>query len=170
MARLTPPAIEDLAAFSGQNESIYTDYADTCLSQATLLFELASGLDEYPDAGTPDGDLASNAICEMADALYLRLPFRKVLGSPFSSESIGSYSYSKLAPLVAQGIPTGLGWFDMAITRLGVEGGTAGLLWGTSIAAFENDADIELNDLGHREFVGPEDIDRGGPGFVGISI
>jgi hypothetical protein len=163
MARLIPPTLTELAAFTGQTEESYSDFITTALSQATILFELATGLDTYPDAGTPNYDLSQNAICEMADALYLRLPFRKVVNSPFSSESIGSYSYSKLTPLVAQGIPTGLGWFDMAVQLLAIDGPSVGVVSWTSVSAFENDQTIVRNSADHLELVGPEDVDLGYP-------
>ena len=96
MARLTVPDVEDLANFSGRDESSYEIFAEEALKQATLLFELSSCLDSLPSFGSPDYELCRNAILEMADKLYLGQLYAKAKASPFQSETIGSYSYSKV--------------------------------------------------------------------------
>lgn len=150
MARLSPPTTATLAAFTGDAEGDYTAFAATALSQATILFEIATTLEEYPDAGTVNYDAVLNGICDMADALYKRRPFRAVLSNPFTSESIGSYSYSKMSQMVSMGLPTGVGWFDLAVAQVGL----IDEFQEESTTMFEDD-DIYIID-GEREFVGPE--------------
>ena len=111
--------INDLSDFSGRSTTEYSNsgYVVTALSQATLLFKLGTCLgNNFPDDATM-ASLARLAILSMADAIYLSQPFQKILSNPFSSETIGSYSYSKVAGAVMGGIPTGISWFDMAIAK-----------------------------------------------------
>ena len=56
----------------------------------------------------------------MADAIESVQKYQKVLRSPFNSETIGSYSYSKLTSAVSAGLPTGVSWFDIGIGELSV--------------------------------------------------
>jgi len=119
LALLTPSlTVTDLSNFSGRAVSEYTAFASTAIAQASLLFQIASGLDSMP-SDQPQLSTANNGILSMADALYLTQPYQAAINSPFQSESIGSYSYSKAQASVTAGIPTGVGWFDLAVQTLG---------------------------------------------------
>jgi hypothetical protein len=115
------PTLAWLAQFTGRPEASYTQFAEQALQQATLLFSMTTGVRDYPD----DDDLkqlAVNAILEMADAIYLEQPNAQINASPFASETIGSYSYSRTAAnastIAARVEPTGLFWWDLAVANL----------------------------------------------------
>lgn len=131
--------VSDLVSFSGRLTSDYSGYAATALKQAILLFKLGTCLNEFPDDAIK-AELAQTAILAMADAIYLAQPFQSVLSNPFSSETIGSYSYSKVAGAVAGALPTGITWFDIAVSQLGVCELTDHVPSGGGIEIFENDA------------------------------
>lgn len=122
MAAFPTFSITDLSNFSGRSASEYVNaaYAPSAIAQATLLFKLGTCLgDRWPDDPTM-AELARMAILSMADAIYLVQPFQTILSNPFSSETIGSYSYSKVSGAVMGGLPTGIGWFDVALNKLSV--------------------------------------------------
>jgi hypothetical protein len=110
----------DLVTYSARPAESYRDaQVATALAQATLLFKIGTCLAALPDE--PDkAELAKMAILAYADHIVLSLPHAKALASPFNSESLGSYSYSKSAGAVAKGEKTGVFWFDLAIERLSV--------------------------------------------------
>lgn len=149
----------DLVTFSGRLASDYSEYAATALKQATLLFKLGTCLKEFPDDEIK-AELASTAILAMADAIYLAQPFQAVLSNPFSSETIGSYSYSKVAGAVAGALPTGITWFDIAVSQLGVCELTDSVPTGGGIEIFENDA-LFANGMhtGNVRMLAPQDLD-----------
>lgn len=151
---------QDLADFSGRSVATYPDYATTsALPQATLLFKIGTCLADWPE-DVIDADLARMAILSMADAIVLSQPHQKVLSNPFNSETIGSYSYSKVSGAVATGLPTGIMWFDMALSRLGVCDLAAGLSAGGAIEVFEHDAAFTGgNHAGNVRMLSPQDLD-----------
>jgi len=118
---LTAPNVGDLADFAGTVAADYSTFATTALEQATLLFEDATGLEEYPDSDR-NRQIAYNGICEMAQKIYDSQAYAAVVNTPFQSETIGSYSYSKAAKAVSAGTSTGVLWFDLAVSRLSVKG------------------------------------------------
>lgn len=123
---LTAPLVADLAVFTGRPEPSLGDYAEQALDQAALMFTIGTKLTDYPD--DPDkAKLARYAILEMADRLLLEQPFALIKANPFQSETMGSYSYSRstqTAKTVAQGLKTGLFWWDTAIDELALAGQT----------------------------------------------
>lgn len=150
---------QDLSDFSGRSTTTYPDYATTsALPQAILLFKIGTCLADFPT--DPIGaELAKMAILAMADAIVLSQPHQKVLANPFSSETIGSYSYSKVASAVSSGLPTGISWFDMAIGHLSVCDTANGFVSGGAIEVFENDGDFAAGQHADNvEFLSPEDI------------
>lgn len=157
--------IPDLSVFSGRPVAEYTNttYAATAISQAMLLFKLGTCLNEWPDDAML-AELAKQAVLSMADAIYLVQPFQTQLSNPFSSETIGSYSYSKVAGAVMGGLPTGIGWFDLALTKLSVcefEVGTVVPGMGGGIEVFDDDGLFTTGDLpGNMKFLSPEDLNR----------
>lgn len=116
---LPVPTVADLAEFTGRDEDDFGDFAAQALTQATLLLSLVTMRTELPD----DADLAQlavNAILEMADRLYLEQPYAATKAAPYTSEHIGSYSYSK-GSLFAQAREkkdTGLLWWELALDEL----------------------------------------------------
>src|SRR5687767_11870516 len=113
------PTVAELANFSGRAEASYLPYASTALLQAALLFTLVTGISDPPD-DADQAQLINNAIMDMADDIYLKQPFRAVIASPKSSETIGSYSYTigSAAFKAMTGDVTGLMWWDLALSIL----------------------------------------------------
>lgn len=153
---LPVPTKDDLAEFTGRAADTYSDFADQALAQATLLFSVITKRDEYPDDA--DGrQLAVNAILELADRIYLEQPHQVTKASPFSSESIGSYSYSKnVLAQSKQGERTGLFWWDLAIDELTLVGRS--LVMSGSVSVLERDDLYIDGDDGRRYVLGPADF------------
>ncbi len=160
------PEVADLANYSGRPAGSYTAWAPEALAQSTLLFVLITELQVPPDkiADPVKANLALNAICEMADDIYLKQQYVPLMAKPVQSETIGSYTYNKglgafretPAFLKAQiGHYTGLIWWDLAVREFG------GVLRTESgaISVFDRSADIELDDTGRIVFLGPADKD-----------
>ena len=121
---LPVPTVQDLADFTGRPVTAYPAFASSALAQATLLFQTLTHLDSFP-TDADKRQLAINAIVEMADRIVLEQPYAQVKSSPFQTETIGSYSYSKSTPstkTAQQGARTGLFWWDLAIDELMVAG------------------------------------------------
>lgn len=116
---LAAPTVADLAQFTGRGNDSFSAFADQTLAQATLLFSLITHRTAYPDDPALAA-LAKNAIMEMASRMYLEQGYAETLASPFQSETIGSYSYSKslTATKAQNGLMTGLLWWDLAIDEL----------------------------------------------------
>ena len=149
----------DLAAYSGRDVASYSSYATQAVTQATLLFKLATCLKEFPEDEMSQ-QIASFAILAMADAIVLVQPYQEVLSNPFTSESIGSYSYSKMASKVSSGLPTGVSWFDTAVFQIGVCDLNSDVLSGGGIEVFEFDGVFASGIRGNNtRFLSPQDID-----------
>lgn len=162
MAAYPEFTVNDLADFSGRDVSEYTNtgYAATAIAQAMLLFKLGTCLgDNWPDDPTMAA-LAKMAVLSMADAIYLVQPFQKILSNPFSSETIGSYSYSKVAGAVMGGLPTGIMWFDMAMSKLSICDITDSISMGGGIQVFEDDGLFAQGRGNNVQFLSPEDLNR----------
>jgi hypothetical protein len=153
---LPVPTVADLAAFSDREEASLSGYASISLTQATLLFSIVTKLTEMP-TDADQAMLATNAILEMAERIYLEKPYSASRASPYHSETIGSYSYSKgsTAALARLGQTTGLFWWDLAIDELSLPGTTD--IDTSSIAVFERH-DIYLDSEGDRFVVGPSEL------------
>lgn len=156
---LPVPTLDYLALFTGREASSYSPFAEQALTQATLMFATVTKLQDWPD----DADLTQvgvNGILQMADRLYLEQPFAPSKASPFSSETIGSYSYSKQAPTLTQsralnGELTGLFWWDLAVRELSQEPST--LVESGSIAVIDRGIS-HLAATGEPVIVGPADL------------
>jgi hypothetical protein len=151
---LPVPSISDLATFTGRDASTFSGYADEALAQATLLFTIVTKLDAYP-ADADQETLAINAILEMADRIYLEQPYATSKASPFASETIGSYSYSKLFNQAKTGMQLGLFWWDLALDELNQAGRTR--VTSGSVSALERD--LRLGDDGRMYVLGPNELD-----------
>lgn len=149
----------DLAKFSGRPEASYKgDYPETALSQALLLFKLGTCLAGLPDDPTK-AELARMGILAMADDIFLKQKYQQVSASPFSSESIGSYSYSKRAQQASQGEETGVMWFDLAVGQLGECERNDGISSGGGIEVFEHDATFVQGAGENVRMLSPKDLD-----------
>ncbi len=117
---ITGVVVTDLARFTGRAVATFTDFAAEALTQATLLFSLNTTVVDDP-SDTNELALTRYAILQMADHIYLEQPHARAKASPFNSETIGSYSYSKgsaAARALAGDKSTGLMWWDLAMQRL----------------------------------------------------
>jgi hypothetical protein len=147
---LVPPTIGELSSFSGRSSVTFSEYADEALAQATLLFYLATDLEEYPE--NPQLlRLAKNGILSMADKIYLSQPYQEASASPFQSETIGSYSYSRITAAVKKGDATGVMWFDLAVNKL--KGGGSGIGDSGSIQGMEWDG-LAVGPDGRAKIIG----------------
>lgn len=154
---LPAPTLAYLAQFTGRAESSFTDFADQALVQATLLFSVITKRTEYPDDADA-AQLAINAICEMADRIYLEQPYQAAKATPYTSETIGSYSYAKggYAAKAKDGQRTGLFWWDLAIDELSLA--ERSTVTSGSVSALERDH-IYLDGDGDRFVIGPAEVD-----------
>ncbi len=166
---LPVPTIAYLAQFTGRPEESFGIYADQALVQATLLFSLATDLEDYPDREDHQ-TLAINAILEMADRIYLEQPYQTAKASPYQSESIGSYSYAKgsTAARAKEGQPTGLMWWDLAIDELALA--DRSIVASSSVSVFERDA-ISTDADDNRLVVSPGELAAADPtGYVNAEL
>jgi len=139
------PTISQLAAYSGRPEPSYTTFANSALLQATLIWTTLTEVTD-PSALDPDDQmLADNGILAYADWIYLRQPYQQAIAGPFTSESIGSYSYAKAAGEVARnaqateviGESTGVVMFDLSVRMLARRTRAGGVFTG-QVEVFEN--------------------------------
>ncbi len=147
---LVPPTVAELAAFSGRESNTFGQFASEALAQATLLFYLATQLETYPTDSNLN-QLARYGILDMADKIYLSQPYQEASASPFQSETIGSYSYSKSVSAVKKGDATGVMWFDMAVDKLKADG--SGIGASGSIVGMEYDG-LGVTDSGKMKIIG----------------
>ena len=150
---LPAPTLAYLAQFTGRAESSFTAFADQALVQATLLFSVITKRTEYPDDADA-AQLAINAICEMADRIYLEQPYQAAKATPYTAETIGSYSYAKgsYAAKAKDGQRTGLFWWDLAIDELSLA--ERSIVASGSLSAMERDH-VYTDGDGNRYVVGP---------------
>lgn len=146
--------LADLADYSGRPEASYTSYTTQALAQASLLFKFASCLTDWP-SDADEAELAKYAILSLADIIFLSQPFAATLATPFISETIGSYSYSKAVNAIRAGTPLGISWFDLAVERLGIceiEGPLSSDHGSFTEGFYYTDSD------GYKQILGPEDF------------
>lgn len=151
---LAPPTVAELAAFTGRASNSFGQFADQALAQATLLFYIATDLDAYP-SDVSLTMLVKNGILDMADKIYLSQPYQEASASPFQSETIGSYSYTKAVASVKKGDSTGIMWFDLAVNKLKASG--SGIAAHGSIQGMEYDG-LEYASDGSSKIAGASGI------------
>lgn len=147
---LAPPTVAELATFSGRASNTFGEYAIEALAQATLLFYLATEIDGYPD-DVNLRTLSKYGILSMADKIYLSQPYQEASASPYQSETIGSYSYSRTVAAVKKGDATGVMWFDLAVNKL--KAGGSGIGASGSIQGMEYDG-LETTSDGRSRIIG----------------
>lgn len=145
---LAPPTVDDLQGFS--NEEFPDDsheFLGTLLQGATDAIWIFTGMDEYPS----DARLARItrfAIMDLALWLQSQAEHRTEINSPFSSERIGSYSYSKMQQ-AQRGEDTGIYWLNLLFMALKAPGTDGGASWVDSERVFNP----EGHDFATQEFV-----------------
>jgi len=165
---LAVPSVANLAAFTGRAESSFTGFATQALTQATLLFSVVTRLTDFPTGTDPDTrQLAINAILEMADRIYLEQPYAAAKSTPYSSETIGSYSYAKgsTAAKAKDRQPTGLLWWDLAVDELSLP--ERSIVASGSIAVDHTAVYCDAD--GNRYVLGPDQTDTG-PDWLGADV
>jgi hypothetical protein len=170
---LTVPSVADLATFTGADPASYTSYANAALAQSTLLFMIRSEIYEQSEVDAMPAynqQLEKNGILSMADSIYLQQPYRSVKATPFQTETIGSYTYSKpieygrgsAASLALKGEQTGIMWFDLAIQML-AKRDVAGGVYAGQLQCFElSDSSVQVMvnaQTGQLWLQGPADRD-----------
>lgn len=99
-------------AFSSKEE----EWADNALERATDLMQLAIGRDQEDPTDELTARLVKEGIIAMAHMLFSTGgEDRENIYSPYSSERLGSYSYSKAQRAVAGSLDTGVPEFDTAV-------------------------------------------------------
>lgn len=162
-----------LVNFTGRTSSAFQQsYVETsAIPQAVLLFKLATCITD-PDALTADERLLVDyAILAMADALQLEAKNRLAASTPFNSESLGSYSYSKTAQAIQRGDETGIMWFDQAVSSIGQCDSSDGDFQRGGIEVSESDGVFTSGYLsGNVRLVPTAEQDAGSYGFDPNSI
>lgn len=113
---LTPPSVSDLETHAHYDTgSLNVTWAGDVLQIATDLFQIATGIDDTP-TDTFEKRMYTLGVLAMAHALYVRFGDREAIYSPFSSERLGSYSYS-IASAKSNNSPitTGVDLFDFVV-------------------------------------------------------
>lgn len=150
-----------LADFTGRPlASFPSPYVEaSAIPQALLLFKLGTCLASPDDLTDDQKQLVDFAVLSMADAIHLVAPYQTAIASPFNSETIGSYSYSKVAKAVQKGDDTGIAWFDMAIDQLSVCEDIASGFMSGGIEIFEHDGRFTDGSIGSNvRFLSPDDF------------
>ena len=147
---LTPPTTTELQTFTGRTG--YSSFVTQALAQSTLLFEVLTGLTEYP-ADASLLQLAKNGILEFADFAYNSQPYQTQKANPMQSETIGAYSYSKAIQAAKKGIETGIFWFDLAVRKLKTKDASEVGFGSISM----DEWDHIISEDGYYKFVGPEE-------------
>ena len=140
------PDTEELDEFSHDETAQFSDdQKELALQQAGDLLFIATEYDETPD------DLRliriiKYGLMDMAWSLLVQTENKSEIFSPFSSERIGSYSYSKALSRIANGQDSGVAWFDRLLGYLGTLGlvATSAISWGSAESVFTQPYDEAL--------------------------
>ncbi len=116
--------LEDLQGYTGATKQDYSAFAPEALRQATFMFKIATCLKEWPD-DEDNAQLAEYAVLSMASFLVMKQPWAEIENYPLTSEVTMSHSWTRSAGMammnkLKSGEDTGVFWFDMAVSRLGV--------------------------------------------------
>lgn len=137
MALVPPPAPEDLDTFShGATDVFDAAQKSQAIDMAASLFWMATGLTEYTDVEEVD-KIIKWGLLDMAWSLLVKTENKTEQLSGYSSERIGSYSYSMAQKQIQSGHWTGVEWFAAAIMLLLNATDGAGAVWSTTEHVFE---------------------------------
>lgn len=135
---LTLPETEELDQFSlGSTDIFEVDQKRDAIQQAADLLYLATGVTDDPQDATPQQMRILNwGLMDMAWKLLVTTENKPEINSPYSSETIGSYSYAKqAASAIMNGMLTGVTWFDALVKMLaGIN--NEGVVWSSSEHVF----------------------------------
>lgn len=133
----------------------------SAIPQSVLLFKLGTCILDPEQLNPDEQQLVDFAILSMSDAIHLAAPYQTALASPFNSESIGSYSYSKTAKAVQDGKDTGVMWFDLAIRQLSVCEADSGDVVSGGIEMFEHDGVYVAGSISRNvQYLSPADLSQ----------
>ncbi len=136
---LTPPTPDQIATF--RNEELATEeipYIVNVAQQATDAVWATTGLEDDP-SDERTARVLLNALCQFSLWLMAQDEHRDEINSPFSSERIGSYSYSKLQQ-AQNGEETGIFWLDLLFRMLNSISNSSDMLsWSNSEHVFNPD-------------------------------
>jgi hypothetical protein len=124
---LAVPTVEEMlvhAHRTGIDDNEDVLWYEDALQRSTDLKAASAEIDEYP-TDEVNARIVKTGILAMAYAIFVRTDTKDAAYSPFSSERIGSYSYSKMQSAAKEGA-TGVEEFDFAIYTLRAESVTAG--------------------------------------------
>lgn len=114
---ITVPDSDDLLVemrMTAWANSADEEYAELILQRSADLFVIATGVTD-----DPDDDLSvrimESGILAMSHALWVRSKDANAVLSPFQSERLGSYSYTKMMQMVQSKGLTGIDGFDAAV-------------------------------------------------------
>lgn len=162
--------VQDLADFATMEvEEFVAEYSNTHITQASLLLRIATCL-KTPPSDTFQLDIWKNAVLDMALKLDISSQYRTAKYSPYSSETIGSYSYTIALSKIKGGEGTGVEWFDIAVGQLGVCDvmGNTGAHSSGGIEVFEHDGSFVPGYLpGNERLLSPKDIGKYPPFSLG---
>lgn len=136
---LVIPTTSDLQLWL--EDSTITDAQATLgIRNAINLLYAATGIlwDDIPpmlEGNAQFEEIAKNGILDMAAWLLNYTVFSATLSAPFTSEHIGSYSYSKsrnAMELITMGMPAGVMWFDILVKMLLALHGSSVVLAGST--------------------------------------
>lgn len=108
--------VETLLTFE---EEGYSDQDALDLAQGLLEDAVPCLSKIYADLPSADKKMAKYGVLEMAKYIKLDYLNFEAATSPFQSETLGSYTYNKMARSVLAQTATGVPGFDRAVTRLG---------------------------------------------------
>jgi hypothetical protein len=166
------PTLEEYAAYLSVDPATLGAKDTQALTQSAFLLGFLTGCGEKPSAD-PCKTLFENGIFNMAQYMAATQQYVAVVASPFQSETIGSYSYSKgFRNALLQGLAggprsqTGVFWFDLAVSECGC-GEEISLVSSDAITVFEHE-NVRTDSEGRRWVLGPADA-GGAAGWLGGS-
>lgn len=154
----TPKELADWKQVNVEDLGAPVELVQFYLQLSADLLVLATGITTAPGPNTPISRLVRAGILDTAWYIGTTKESQDEIFSPFSSEHLGSYSYSKLAKAVQQGDDTGVAFFDLAVQYLtdslkddtdgaGIGGGSESVYWAPmprARAQMVYDRDIDL--------------------------
>lgn len=147
---LTVPEIAELALFMNV-ATVEDPRGYMALQQATVLMGTTLGLTEDYTGDSDGAQLMKWGILDMAWNLLVSYDNREELYTPYTSERVGSYSYSKIVNATSKGELTGVPFFDQAIAYLTavLNGGTVGSVKSENVMHPDGatEAEIEAREL-----------------------
>ena len=153
---LPAPSLADLQTFKGGDpyDTSETSHIDMMLEQATLAVWLDTGLEDYP-TDTRAAQVVKYAIMDLTLWLLAQEESRDEINSPFSSERIGSYSYSKMQAARKDG-SSGIYWLDRLFQMLSGTDGEASPAWAYSENVFSPCGDTYVDQEAARKVLYPD--------------